>query len=1451
MAINLNGFEKTPSDERQVLSIEQFNSYLTATAKNYEEKLTAYIVSEIVKRGNFDYESMYEEYGITSKEEFLDMINEELGLDVLVINSKKLLKSIPKEVLEENRDLDSLIDSAHNAEDMENILNSLHTDTAEILYTEKLIQIATEVSKYDLSQIPPELYAQTNFLRYINFQNTGAKLDFDYIMENSDTRRIYISSKNLQGTELISFNPDLHKRLPNETDKYELYTNYKLNTDNFDISQYQAVITAYNKDTEYINPDISDFLITQELQDNNKWLIDFAFEDLDKRFYLAKDIWKNLTSKVQLENKEKFEKLIKYYKTIDNTYDLGDILRRTQPEIISQMAEEITSIYTQKDGSLNKQYYYEAFQYMNEDFQKEYYENHKNDNIEDRILILSYTSDKYINSEFKELFDFLLEYNSPNQKTLSDMDKLFSCFSNHILDDSIMQYIIDISKNLIESTTYYQYSNVVYKIFRYLNSDNQIDYYKDFMQLGLEKGVPTKEIATVFDNMNFAIKKEHFYEILEFAQNVSPEIAHYIRGYGYIHMIRLMKEGAEKETFIDQNVEEILLSFRTKYEDLENAFVDSLSPEKRKEFDKNYSTDYAKILMEMDSKGDLNAENINIIIDNLPKLGKEVINRLYNSNSDMIRANASQLISAVASLSKTDAIALIEDTERIFSKDTIPDFVKIYKFYENVVERKQHVLARAISGSGNYSPELQQAKNEKQGKKIIFSDLLNISLKSNNKSLMKFLDVLENGNETYIKFLQNDRNLGSLTNEEKDTLKKYSDTLYTIYDETAASRVDRKISGKKIRNTKDYIKTLDDISKRYIGDAFPRNLSNVVINTVIGRYDELLAGKRTIEDFKNYMVECNKKSNERHANLSKTKLVLETGDLIKGVCNATNYLQSLFSNGIRAGEFLGLDNHTDLTPLDSDHSLILPRTIGSTLAETIANTTSHSYGNFYLVIKGDPNKIQYTRDDPEYTFKGEKAPNYESRLGNNADKAAIKTRITNRINGTYDEPKLEAFSSNGYTSDHYGIRTGMSITDVDFIVVEKYDKRIGYELAMNGTFIPVINKQTEEEIFGKADYYKIREQMQGLSYFNTKNFEVAQSAYNDKVEEKVRELFPDRNAQESISEKDARIKREAIEKKVRGAILEKLGLGFESKVTGDITPGFIEFIDTGSTGRGTNLPGDGDFDFSLKLDKDILENPEKLEEFKNTLRDVLAIKSEHSDSQLTEYNGNFRYKKVQIDGVDIPLDIDISFMPKNESIQYSTDMAVKDRLKGIKENDPEGYKRVIANIVLAKKMLKREGIYKKLSSDGATLYGGFGGVGVENWILQNGGSFVNAMKTFLDASKKAKSFEEFQEIYPIFDFGQNHMAKGYQHDSFINGISSTGYNKMQETFKIFLKELEPKQKIAKDVADVIPERPIVSLTQLGKNAIEQNIRPSEFTEAAESMTQEELQNVFDKELKGE
>ena len=258
----------------------------------------------------------------------------------------------------------------------------------------------------------------------------------------------------------------------------------------------------------------------------------------------------------------------------------------------------------------------------------------------------------------------------------------------------------------------------------------------------------------------------------------------------------------------------------------------------------------------------------------------------------------------------------------------------------------------------------------------------------------------------------------------------------------------------------------------------------------------------------------------------------------------------------------------------------------------------------------------------------------------------------------------------------------------------------------------------------------------------------------------------------------------------------------------------------------------------IKIDRDILDNPQKLEEFKKTLRDVLAIKSDSPESKLDEFSGNFRYKKVKVEGVESPLDIDITFMQKAENVTFSTDMAVKERLELIKETDPEGYKRVIANIVLAKEMLKKEGIYKKKSSDGATIDGGFGGVGVENWILQNGGSFVKAMETFLEESERASNFNEFMEIYPIFDFGQNHMAKDYQHDSFIRGLSESGYTKMQAKFKEFIKELKPQQQE-------------ISIKTLAKDAIQDGIRSSEYSEASESMIPEEQLVDTDKSFEGE
>ena len=345
---------------------------------------------------------------------------------------------------------------------------------------------------------------------------------------------------------------------------------------------------------------------------------------------------------------------------------------------------------------------------------------------------------------------------------------------------------------------------------------------------------------------------------------------------------------------------------------------------------------------------------------------------------------------------------------------------------------------------------------------------------------------------------------------------------------------------------------------------------------------------------------------------------------------------------------------------------------------------------------------------------------------------------------------------------------------------------------MNGTYIPVVDAETEKILFSYEDYEKIREKMQGLSYFETGDFKVSESAKITQAKEIIDELFPTGDVNESVSEKEATSKRSAIQYQVTKALYEKMGIGLESRVTGDMTEGFVEFIDTGSTGRGTNVPGSGDFDFMMKVDKNIIENSERLEELKGYLREVLAIPSDNPETSTQELGGNFRYKKVSVEGLAEPVDIDLTFVPKNEEVTYSTDMCVKERLDNLKKTDPEGYKYTIANIILAKRLLKKEGLYKKSISEGGTEYGGFGGVGVENWILQNGGSLQEAIDTFLETAEQSKSYEDFLEKYPIFDFGENHKSKsGYSHDSFVRGLTSSGYTKMQEKLKEIQKSLLP------------------------------------------------------------
>ena len=171
----------------------------------------------------------------------------------------------------------------------------------------------------------------------------------------------------------------------------------------------------------------------------------------------------------------------------------------------------------------------------------------------------------------------------------------------------------------------------------------------------------------------------------------------------------------------------------------------------------------------------------------------------------------------------------------------------------------------------------------------------------------------------------------------------------------------------------------------------------------------------------------------------------------------------------------------------------------------------------------------------------------------------------------------------------------------------------------------------------------------------------------------------------------------------------------------------------------------------------------------------------------------------------------MSFTERTDEIEYSTDECIKDRLQTIKNQSEEDYKYVVANILTAKAFMKRIGAYKK--EDGPApeeeekdTRGGFGAVGIENWILQNGGSFEKAARDFMSVAQNFENLQDFQKHYDIWDFGENHIAteKGfYPHDNFVFNLSEDGYKKIKEALGLELERMDHKAQDKVSIEDIV------------------------------------------------
>lgn len=759
-------------------------------------------------------------------------------------------------------------------------------------------------------------------------------------------------------------------------------------------------------------------------------------------------------------------------------------------------------------------------------------------------------------------------------------------------------------------------------------------------------------------------------------------------------------------------------------------------------------------------------------IANVVKLAE----RAVHSNSKDIRTLSGAIIASVADFENSEES--FEKIESVFIQNNLPFFVKVYSCFQILNPNLDNF---DFSSTSIVAPELKDDSLPMVGLgktlddrrfQIIYNDLLRITYSSNNRDFQNYLRNIEFGNECYNQIVEGKFDISTLTNREQGELLSFAEHLETLYRNTQVGKqydinFDRVSLDKKIK---------------ILGDFFSPNEKYQLKDRIVRSFC-FFAGITSFDQLKSLTENIHKEADRRGRRYAKLlqqqPFCFEVGDFVRGIGDY-DILGSTLQHGNVSKEFLttfvGKKTKSDLTPFDIDLSYVDKE--GDIFHTVSDSPTGFGFGNVFIILKHDNPNINITRD-----------------------------KDGNLTVNSYDPMKIEVFSTKadlvGYES-HWGARTGLSFSDADYILYKKknnineetpYDANgnvqylpldnnepdyddlaaIKFEIARNGIYIPVIDF-SGKLIYMEEEYDNLRSKMQGLSYYGMEKYTMSSSLRSEEIEQIVQTI--------PQIEQDNTIKRQAIDK-VIGEALSSLGITLKGEIDHKLETGTAEFIDTGSTGRNTNILGKGDFDFIMRLDNSIMSDGEKLTEVKDKLLQVLG--EEHRNETV---NGNFRFKNVSIDGLEEPIDIDISFIQKTDKMDYSSDESLRDRLRSIKKQHPEDYDFVLANIINAKEVLKEGEVYKKQQ-------GGIGGIGIENWILQHGGSFQEAATSFLETAQ-GKTLSEFQTAYPIWDFGENHYAdeKGfYKYDNFISNLTEEGYTKMQQQLSNYLEKRKSKNEL--------------------------------------------------------
>jgi len=720
----------------------------------------------------------------------------------------------------------------------------------------------------------------------------------------------------------------------------------------------------------------------------------------------------------------------------------------------------------------------------------------------------------------------------------------------------------------------------------------------------------------------------------------------------------------------------------------------------------------------------------------------DLLIKIDSSPSQEIQRVKDQVLEQI--LANENPVEAYAKIESVFIKNNLPTAGKVFKIF-NILYPAEKIDA-TLKNKDTLSPYLRKSTPRRRTH-TIYRDLLKTHIQSANRNLRDYLTILQSGQN----ILERAELKGAekLDESEQNQLKHFLLKIQTLF---ANSQLGERVSPEDLNLNEDllgsYQKLRNDLGAKE-GQTITQRISDMFLKPL---------GYQNIEEVLAEMKRAKNLAHQRGLDIAKeaqeNDLTLEEGDLLKGV--DTSYISLILQNGSVCKELLGPGAGSDQTPFDADTGMVLKEDSALGFSGAVEKSVASGYGNLLFVMK---NRGQYQ----------------------------ITTQETAK---DYDPNKLELFLSGDKDAKrHYGVRTGFPTTEIDFMIAkdglikeEQSFQGICFEISQNGYYIPIVDTKGKI-IFTPEQYQELRKNFDGLERFDGDPFKFTPTNMSDINYAQINDIVK----QKTINGKKVETVANEI-KQLIGSVLKENGIEMKEEHSTSIVG--AELLNTGSTGRNTNLPGNYDFDLTLRLDATDADKVSTIVEqlvalLKPETIDSHALKSQGSIFQLRTFGS-------KIAGAE-PMDIDVGFVKKSELVYFGSHDAVQEKLDWIKDNIGESAAlEVVANIVLTKNILKENKAYKKEGE------GGMGGIGVENWILDNNGNMLNAFESFIDSAYDEQgrllSLQKFKEAYKIIDPGMN--VQKFQHDNFVENLKENGYKATAGAIKNYLGQ-ESKVKIKK------------------------------------------------------